>query len=270
MHSFKLVLFIQYDGTDFYGFQRQPDVSTIQGELEKALSHLTDQKFNLAGSGRTDRGVHAREQVISIKTEKKIDIPLEKIPSVLNGRLPRGILVTKAKRASHQFHARFYARSRRYSYQIITHPDVFASRYATSIRYKIDKDILFKSADIFLGEHDFTTFSKYNKDTETYVCNVKDSYWEEISESHYIYNVKANRFVYSMVRSLVGAMLDAARGYRTIDELVEAFKNKERDFYINMAPPQGLCLEEITYPEEYDYFQKPNEEYFEDDEVEEG
>jgi len=249
-----LILKIKYDGTNYGGWQIQHNAPSIQEEIQKAFFELTGEKINLIGAGRTDAGVHAAGMVAHTILDKELRIPQKKFVHAINGKLPSDIRITNSVITEKEFNARFDAKAREYSYSIHLEDSPFINRFSTFIKYKLDFEKLFKSSEIFLGKHDFTTFSKLNNDTKNYVCNVKKCKWIRTTENQYIFIIKADRFVYGMVRSLVGAMLDAARGKRTIKNIKKSLAQKNRELCSPLAPPQGLVLEKIFYPKELDFF----------------
>jgi tRNA pseudouridine38-40 synthase len=248
-----LILKIQYDGTNYGGWQIQPNAPTIQDEVQKAISKITSEKVNLIGAGRTDSGVHARGMIAHTVLENGLKIPLKKLILGINARLPNDICIMDAVLTDKKFNARFDAIARKYSYSIHLIQSPFLQRYSTYIKYKINIDKLFDSSSVFLGEHDFTTFSKLNSDTKNYVCNVEICEWEKLNDNQYVLHIKADRFVYGMVRSIVGAMLDVARGKRSKQEIVESLSLKNRSLCSTLAPPQGLVLEKIFYPKDLNF-----------------
>jgi tRNA pseudouridine38-40 synthase len=131
---------------------------------------------------------------------------------------------------------------------------VFNRLFSTAIRYNLDFNKLKKSADIFVGKHDFTTFSKHNPDTKSYTCDVKKCNWKEISDGTWRLQIRSDKFVYGMVRSVVGAMIDIARGKRTIKEIKKALADCDRSFVSPLAPAKGLVLEKIIYPKKLHIF----------------
>lgn len=242
-----LILKVEYDGSGFSGWQLQPNRLTVQGALESAVKSIFETHYNVVGSGRTDAGVHARGQITHSHIDDYHNIPTEKIPKALNSNLPHSIRVIDAAIRQDSFHARFDAVAREYSYTIIENASVFNTHFATYMKYPFDKDSLIGSASVFLGKHDFTTFSKLNKDTSSYICDVKECEWNQIDDNIIRLKIKADRFVYGMVRSLVGAMFDVARGKRSNDEIINALDQKDRGLSSPLAPPQGLILEKIYY-----------------------
>ncbi len=246
-----LVLKIEYDGTDFSGWQVQPNARSVQGEIESALHRLTGSNYRINGSGRTDTGVHASGQVAAVELHDSFSIPDHKIITAFNTRLPRDIRIRGAKIIHQEFHPRFDAIGRAYSYNLVLKDTVFYNRFHAYYKYPINPDLLFAVQDIFIGEKDFTPFSKYNPAYSHYRCNVTKCQWYKISDVEYRLDIEANRFVYSMVRMIVGACLEAARGRLTKEDLVQAFERCDRSLKITVSPPEGLVLTGVYFPSKY-------------------
>jgi tRNA pseudouridine38-40 synthase len=248
----KIALVLEYDGTNYFGWQKQkhPEQNSIQVELERALKKVYGVPIEISASGRTDRGVHAAGQVVDYKFYNKIFVPIHKFHSIINNYLPKDIKVLSAQFVKLGFSSRFYAIAREYSYTINNRNTVFRSNFESCVDYNLDFDLLNQAAEKFLGEHDFTSFSKNNKDTKNYVCEVQKSQWIKLEKNHFRYEIKANRFVYSMVRSLVGFMIDVGRGKRSVDEIDGMFEIKHREFSSSLASPEGLILEKVYYPKD--------------------
>jgi tRNA pseudouridine38-40 synthase len=247
----KLVFSIQYDGTDYAGWQVQPDAITVQGEIQKVLKGFGIDEIPTA-AGRTDAGVHGRNMTAHVGLTDDFRLPIEKTALILNKKLPKDILIKDARIIEDDdFHSRFSAIARQYSYFVHTKPDVFLHRFSTLYTYPVDFEILKKSAEIFRGEHDFSSFSKINPDIKNMICQMETCYWEELEEGKYRLEIKADHFLYGMVRSLVGAMLDCARGKRSLEGLRKALDSKVRNYNSPLAPPNGLFFEKAFYPKKY-------------------
>lgn len=249
-----LILCIEYDGSGYAGWQRQPNALTVQECVERALANITQQKLSAVAAGRTDAGVHARGQVTHTALGGAFPVREEKIRKAINSNLPKDIRVNGAKIFKGKFNARFDAIAREYSYSLTSSDSVFLTHFATFIKYPFDPNILTEAAGVFRGEHDFTTFSKHNPDTARYWCKVEKCEWEKVEAKLWRLHIIADRFVYGMVRALTGAMIDAARKKRSIPELQTALDKSDRSLSSPLAPPQGLVLERIYYPEEIEFF----------------
>jgi len=250
-----LVLLIEYEGTHYAGWQIQPNATTVQGLIEEALFEICEYNISIIGAGRTDSGVHARGQVAHARLTEEFPVPIEKIPKAFNTHLPKDIRIKDAVILSIPFHSRFDAIAREYSYSLITKESVFLRHFATYYKYPIKPERLNDSAKIFFGKHDFTTFSKLNEENKNYECNVEICRWENVFENYCKLTIKANHFVYGMVRAIVGAMLDIARGKRTIDDVQSALKKRDRSLASPLAPAEGLILEKIYYPADLKIFE---------------
>lgn len=246
-----LVLNLEYDGTEYKGWQVQPNGRTVQETLEAALEAVLGEKISTVQAGRTDTGVHARDQYVSFTPQNPVRMGTEKLPEILNGYLPRDIRVRSAREVDAPFSARFDAVSREYAYRIITRDSVFDNRFATYIRYKLDFGLLQESAALFLGTKNYTTFSKWNPSTSSYVCNVDKSEWTQTGEHVFEYRIRSGHFVYGMVRSVVGTMLDIARGKREAGMIEREFALEDRNLNSPLAPACGLTFHKVTYPEKF-------------------
>ncbi len=249
-----LVLRIEYDGTNYSGWQRQKNAVSVQQRLEESLARFIDTEPSVVAGGRTDTGVHARGQVAHVKLGSELKIPAGKLTKVINAGLPRDIMVSGASIIEGPFHARFDAVAREYSYTVCFEDSVFNRLYSYFPGYPIDRELLVQSAEAFRGRHDFTTFSKFNPETKHYFCNVKKCEWKKAGRGKMVLRILSDRFVYGMVRALTGAMLDVARGKRTIDGVSSALEQADRSLISPMAPPNGLVLEKIYYPKSIKLF----------------
>ncbi len=244
-----IALLIEYDGTNYSGWQFQPNSISIQESIEKALLYLYKTKVSVISAGRTDAGVHSCGQVANFKAENN-PIPIDKIPKAVNSLLNTDIRIINANYVSDDFNARYSAIAREYIYKLSTKYSVFERNYWHYVPFKIDIDKLFEIATVFIGSHNFTSFSKNNPDTKSYICNVEKSFWEKVDEHHYYFTIKANRFVYGMVRTIIGTMIDYARGYKSKEIIVSDLNNLSRKNISALAPASGLYLYKIYYPNE--------------------
>lgn len=250
MNSRRIALLVEYDGARYSGWQKQHNARSIQGELENAFAQVTGSTVEVIGSGRTDAGVHAVGQVAHTVIPEGCTIPTDKVARSVNGHLARDIRVLWASNVSERFHARFDAISREYIYTVYWGQSAFRRLYALESPNPLDIDVLQEVAELFIGEQDFTTFSKLNKETKSYVCNVDISLWQAPREDIWQYRVRADRFVYGMVRALVGAMLDVARQKRNVEDVRRALLEKDRSLSSPIAPAKGLTLHRLRYPKD--------------------
>ena len=248
--NFKLL--IQYDGTDFHGWQVQENDRTIQGELERIISTLEGRHVGVIGSGRTDAGVHAEGQVANVHMEKPFTP--EKLRNALNGNLWRDIRVMNVEQVPDDFHARFSAKSKTYIYRIVNAPVMspFWRRFAHFESKPLNLPAMIEASRYFLGEHDWTAFSSAQGDTENKVRNITEfdiqSTWDARASANLIEcRVSANGFLRYMVRSLVGTLLEVGRGDKDSDTIQTAIITGDRNLAGTTAPAQGLTLVKVDY-----------------------
>lgn len=248
--NFKLL--IQYDGTDFHGWQIQNGLRTVQGELTNALSLIDGREVTVHGSGRTDAGVHAEGQVANVVMEK--DISSEKLRAALNGNIGKDVRILETETISDDFHARYSAIEKTYVYRIVNAPVMtpFWSRYALHEARPLDVARMHSCVELFLGEHDWTAFSAAQAEVENRVRTITafevDAFQDKRARSRVIrIKVSANGFLRYMVRSIAGALLAVGRG--EIDWLVvgEAIAGGKRPTEIVTAPAHGLTLSSVRY-----------------------
>lgn len=237
-------LLVEYDGTDYCGWQRQENGRTIQGEIESALQRLIQEQVSVIGAGRTDAGVHARGQVGNFRTESALRV--HEFKSSLNALLPHDIIIHEAEEVPLEFHARYSATGRAYSYHISRKPAALMRNYCWYLQYELRIDPMRKAAAAILGEHDFGSFCKSAGELDDHRCVVSHACWE-LNESDLVFTIRANRFLHGMVRALVGTMVDVGRGYVTLDDFLRIHKLQDRAEAGMAAPAKGLILETVTY-----------------------
>ena len=245
-------LLIQYDGTDFHGWQVQENDRTIQGELERVIGMLEDAKVGVIGSGRTDSGVHAEGQVANVFIKR--EFTPHKIRAAINGNLWRDIRVLKAEKAPDDFHARFSAKKKTYVYRIINAPVMspFWRRFAHHEHKPLDVGRMNQVARILLGEHDWTAFSSAQSDGESRVRTVLDctihSQWDARASANLLeFRITANGFLRYMVRSIVGTLIEVGRGEKDSDTIHTAIVTGDRSLAGKTAPANGLTLLKVEY-----------------------
>jgi tRNA pseudouridine38-40 synthase len=237
-------LTIEYDGTEYVGWQTQPNGRTVQAEIETALQQILQQHVSIIGGGRTDSGVHARGQVASFRLAE--DHNAAELRRSLNGVLPSDIVVHEVRQVENEFHARFNATSRRYRYTISRNPLALGRQYAWHVFYPLAIDRMQQCADHITGEHDFQAFCKSDTVHAHFRCTIAHAAWiEEGSLIHF--DIRANRFLYGMVRALVGTMVDVGREHTSLEDFARIVKGRNRQQAGMAAPAHGLVLEEITY-----------------------
>lgn len=245
-------LLIQYDGTDFHGWQVQENDRTIQGELERVIGMLEDAKVSVIGSGRTDAGVHAEGQVANVMVRRSFTPP--KLAAAINGNLWRDIRILKAEKAPDEFHARFSAKKKTYVYRVVNAPVMspFWRRFAHHEHKPLDIARMTRAARLMLGEHDWTAFASANSDGESRVRTVSDcaieSRWDSRASANILeFRVSANGFLRYMVRSMVGTLIEVGRGEKDSDTIHTAIVSGDRSLAGKTAPAHGLTLLKVDY-----------------------
>jgi len=239
-----LKLTIEYDGTDFSGWQSQANGRTVQDVLEDACHRVTGEKPRITGAGRTDAGVHASGQVASLALRNDKE-PIDLCRS-LNGVLPEDVVIQHAERVPETFHARYSAVSRQYRYSIYRGSTALHRRTAWSVGWELNTSYLTECAKLFQGRHNFRSFSKSGSPVKDWMCDIHRSEWT-IDGSFVEYSVEANRFLYGMVRALVGTMVEVARSYRPIADISTIMNGEDRALAGMAAPAHGLTLVKVTY-----------------------
>jgi len=237
---------VQYDGSRYSGWQRQGNTdNTIQYKLEKTISEMLGETIEVAGSGRTDAGVHALGQVANFKTEQRL--VLEDFYQTINEMLPGDIAVTSVGVASPRFHARLSAKEKTYRYSIRNDvaPDVFGRRYQYQIKEPLDLGAMKAAAQLFIGTYDFKGFSTGHtkKSTIRAIKTVDIKVDGSLIEIYFT----GNGFLYNMVRIMTGTLLEVGLGQRSPESILRVFETKDRKDAGFTAPPQGLCLMEVMY-----------------------
>ncbi len=274
-----ILLTIAYDGTNFFGWQKQPELRTVQGELEKVLSKICDTPIELNGTGRTDTGVHALGQRASFKADFKI--PVEKIPSVANRLLAdkmkiADVQIVDIKEVPEDFHARFSAKGKEYQYHIIASKkqNVFMRNRAYQLDKKLDVEAMRTAAKYIVGTHDFNCFQTSSSDIKKttvrtiYHLDVieklryqsdedkiekapfedkKENIKEELSTQEIILSIKGDGFLYNMVRIISGTLVEVGLGKRKPEDLKYIIESKNRQNAGHTAPPWGLYMAEVYF-----------------------
>ena len=244
MRNFKMTL--SYDGSRYFGWERQPGKETIQGKLEAVLTRMCGAPVNVIGAGRTDAGVHARAMIANcyLETGKTA----EEIRDYMNHYLPDDICVEEVKFAADRFHARYRAVGKLYTYTCYvgsTKP-VFNRKYVTTLDYVPDVAAMQQAAEILVGEHDFKSFCS-NPQMKKSTVRIVDSI-EIVRKKDYIYfNFHGTGFLQNMVRILVGTLLEVGQGKRTVQSVQQTLDALDRTQAGYTAPPQGLCLMRVDY-----------------------
>ena len=239
---------IEYDGTNYYGYQRQrEEFRTVQGELERVLGRLAREPVAVTGAGRTDSGVHALGQVISFTIEWRHGV--DALKRALNTDLPGDIVAYHVEEATAMFHPRYDARRRAYQYMVYNAPIRSPLRrlHSWNIRQPLDLNSMNEAAAFLVGEHDFATFGLPPQGKNT-VRELFEAQWRRSNE-YLSFSVVANAFLYRMVRSLVGSLVNVGLQKWSVADFLEAFYACDRNRSAAAAPPQGLYLASISYEE---------------------
>jgi tRNA pseudouridine38-40 synthase len=245
-------LTIQYDGTDFHGWQMQSELRTVQGELTRALSLLEGKDVVVHGSGRTDAGVHAEGQVASVNLQR--EITPEKLRAAINGNVEKDVRVMKVEVVPDDFHARYSALEKTYRYRIVNGPVIspFRLRYEHQEARALNLERMKESAALFLGEHEWSAFSSAQSDAESKVrnvarCDVTEAIDKDTNSRVVEITVSAAGFLRYMVRSIVGTLLAVGRGEMDCALLDRAIKEGDRSLVGATAPAHGLTLVSVRY-----------------------
>ena len=238
-------LLIEYDGTDYSGWQIQQNGRTVQGEIENGLERILGSKTALIGAGRTDKGVHALAQSANFKIENSM--PADKIRSSLNGVLPRDIRILNAMYVDDNFDSRRDASARQYLYKMVKRETALNRLYALKVVKNLNYQEMDSAAELVRTKTDFNSFCKASSETENRKCKISKSEWHDNGDFLY-YTIRADRFLHHMVRSLVGTMIEIGRGKLNIDDLEGIFAESDRRAAGPTAPAHGLYLERVFYP----------------------
>jgi len=237
---------IEYDGTEYQGFQYQPEVPTIQGELERVLTGLVKEPVTVYGAGRTDTGVHAAGQVINFRSN--CTIPIDRLCIAMNSRLPEDISAVCAEDVDDSFHARYSAVRRVYRYDILNTElrSSLLCRYKWHVSRMLDEALMHDALQVLVGMHDFRGFSRGVHETRTTVRTVDYALAGRVGDVVSV-EVAASGFLRSMVRVIVGVLVEIGAGLRPSDDMVEILNSAQTGLAKATAPPQGLCLVRVDY-----------------------
>lgn len=243
--NFKLV--IEYDGTRYYGWQRQKEKRTVQGEIIKVIHTITREKVDLTGSGRTDAGVHAYGQVANFISNTKHTI--ESLHKGFNCLLPEDIVIKSLEEVDASFHAQYNAKKKTYHYRILNTqlPIAIKRQYAWHIRKKLDLGPMQEAAGHLIGTHDFKSFENVGSPRKhTTRCITKAFFIEEAPDS-YLFEIEGNGFLKYMVRNIIGTLVDVGTGKKSEKEFKKIMESLDRKNAGQTAPPHGLFLKNVEY-----------------------
>ncbi len=242
----RLVFFLEYDGTAWFGWQTQLNKNTIQDSLEKALLNFTNEKIKVICAGRTDSGVHAKGQVVHFDTN--LNRKIESWIAGVNSYLPESIIVNKVLKVDENFHARFSAVSRTYSYKILNKKirSPLLCRTSTWVYQPLDEEKMQRAATFLVGKHDFSSFRSSECQAMSSIRIIKRC---DVIRFDSIITIKieANAFLQHMVRNIVGSLFEVGRGSKPVEWISFILEAKDRRLGGKTFPPQGLCFEKVDY-----------------------
>lgn len=241
---------LSYRGASFHGWQVQPGVVTVQSVIEGALERLRGCPVAITGAGRTDAGVNARRMIAHVDFPDEFDPREGTFLRSLNALCGPDIAIRSIWPVAPDAHARFDAVERSYRYFVHTAKDPFASGLSWQAPASLDFELMNEAANAILGRRDFTSFSKLHTDVKTNICDLRSASWQRIDESHWYFEIVADRFLRNMVRAIVGTLVDVGRGRYTCEEFRAIVASRDLSRSSAGAPAQGLFLSDIRYPAE--------------------
>jgi len=236
---------LSYKGTNYHGWQIQPNGNSVQAELTKGLETLLQQKISVTGAGRTDTGVHAKRMTAHFDTEKPI-ADTTNFARKLNNLLPYDIAILGLEEVAPDAHARFDAKSRTYHYYIATRKNPFSNQFAALITFPLNFEAMNKAAETLFDYTDFTSFSKLHTDVKTNNCQIKQAFWKQ-EEDCWVFTIQADRFLRNMVRAIVGTLIEVGRKKISVEDFRLIIEKKDRCAAGTSVPAQGLFLVDVEY-----------------------
>ena len=241
-----ICLLIEFEGTHYFGWQRQARGPTVQQRLEEAIERITGADATVIGAGRTDSGVHALGMVVSFRTCS--DMPMDRLRDGLNGVLPGDIAVLDAEDAPEDFHAQYSAKGKRYEYSVWPHRvrPVFDRERTWHVRWPLDVDLMNRGAAEIVGRRDFAAFQASGSAVERTVRTVFSAEWGRRGRE-LVFGIEGDGFLYNMVRIAVGSLVDVGRGKTPLEQFIAAVDSGDRTLAGPTAPAKGLCLVRVDY-----------------------
>lgn len=248
MATQRYFIYLAYDGTNYHGWQIQPNGISVQECLMKALATFLRREIEVIGAGRTDAGVHATLMVAHFDFEGDA-LDVELVADKLNRLLPPDISVYQVRRVKSDAHARFDATARTYKYYITTSKNPFNRQYRCRIHGNLDFKRMNEAAQELFDYSDFTSFSKLHTDVRTNICRITMAEWTQVDEATWVFTIRADRFLRNMVRAIVGTLLEVGRGKMTVQDFKQVIELQDRGKAGASAPGQALFLVNVEYPE---------------------
>lgn len=237
---------LAYKGTNYHGWQYQPDASSVQETLDKALSVLLRTSIEIVGAGRTDAGVHARQMFAHFDCEVDFEVP--NLVHKLNSYLPKDIVIFNIYKVHNDAHARFDATKRTYEYHIHTFKNAFECNDSWQYGLPLNVEKMNEACEILFNHTDFECFSKVNTDVNTFNCKIYEAHWQQ-NDEQLVFTISADRFLRNMVRAIVGTMINIGLGKISLDDFIQIIESKDRNKAGFSVPAHGLYLTKV----EYDY-----------------
>ena len=244
MRNIKLI--IEYDGTNYGGWQKQKNNKTIQEEVEKAIYKITKENVELNGSSRTDAGVHARGMVANFRTNSKV--PSDRFRDAINTKLPDDIAIIKSEEVEEDFHSRYCCKGKMYSYTIVNRAEKVALKknYSCHVKEKLNFDYMKEASKYFIGTHDFKAFKSSGSSVKTSIRTISKLDLIKTGDKIKVY-IAADGFLYNMVRIIVGTLIEVGKGKIRPDDIQEIINLGDRSKSGPCISPSGLVLEEVYY-----------------------
>ena len=251
----RFFLTLSYDGTNYSGWQTQPNAPTVQETIEEALATLLRVSVPIVGAGRTDAGVHARMMVAHMDADEECVMACPQpfttwLCEKLNRLLPPDIAIQRIQRVKDDAHARFDAIARTYIYYVHTAKLPFGRDYSMRLFTPPDFEAMNEAAARLFKYIDFTSFSKLHTDVKTNNCRIMRAQWEQVDQGVWTFTIQADRFLRNMVRAIVGTLLEVGRGRMSVEEFCQVIEQKDRCSAGTSVPGRGLFLTQIDYPDE--------------------
>jgi tRNA pseudouridine38-40 synthase len=238
---------LAYKGTNFHGWQVQPNAVSVQQRINEGLSVLLKEEVMIMGAGRTDAGVHAKQMYAHFDTDKSFD--LDEVAYRLNAFLEDSIHIKSIFKVADETHARFHATSRTYEYWLCQQKNPFLTQGAWLMYSDLDFSLMNEAASYLIEESDFSSFAKIHSDVNTHICDVRKAEWVQQGDK-WVFIIEADRFLRNMVRAIVGTLVEIGKKKMTLDEFKSVIKEKNRSSAGTSAPAKGLYLVKIEYPKE--------------------